>query len=293
MEELNKILWDAIDDGNTPADKARARAAFARFRRRTGLGSAPAPKPVHSIGGWIVRIAACLALPLAALTVWLLSQTLHAEEWQETSAQAGQATEVVLADGTHVFLSGGSTVVYPAHFRGHDRQVFFSGEGYFEVKADAAHPFNVLTGDARLTVLGTKFNVKAYTEDNSVSVTLDEGRLTFSSTSAKGTAACDMVPGDKVTFNRATGQLSKTYGDTDAGQWRNGMFYFKNEPLGEIARSIERHFGVRVFIENEALISQRYHMALVNGETIDDFVRILALDTDLDVQRNGSIITIR
>ena len=293
MEEYNKILWDAIDDGTTPSDKARARAAFARFRQRAGMADIPSARHSLSVGTWVVRIAACLALPLAALSLWLLTQTAQPVAWQEASTQVGQTTSIVMADGTRLFLSGGSSVAYPTRFRGDKRQVFFSGEGYFEVQADERHPFEVLMSDARLRVVGTKFNLKAYAEDTSVSVTLDEGRLSFSSAAAKGNVTCDLVPGDNLTYNRATGKFTKSFGDEDAGEWRNSMYYFKNETLEDIARSIERHFGVRVIIENPRLISARYHLALVNGETIDDFVRILSLDTDLHVERNGNIITIR
>lgn len=293
MEENNKILWDVLDDECSVREKARARMAFARFRKAAGMAEPVRRSPSPGFGGWVIRIAACMALPLAALSVWLLTQTTAAGSWQETSAQTGQTTEVELADGTHIYLSGGSTVAYPARFRGRTRQVYFNGEGYFEVHADASHPFEVITGDARLRVLGTKFNLKAYSEDPSVSVALDEGHLTFSSTSAGGCGECDMLPGDNLTFSRATGQVRKSVGEGDAGEWRNGMYYYKNETLEAIARSIGRRFGVRVLIENESLIHARYHIALVNGETIDDFVRILSLDSDLNVTRNGNTIIIK
>jgi prophage tail gpP-like protein len=75
--------------------------------------------------------------------------------------------------------------------------------------------------------------------------------------------------------------------------WRKGQYYFKNVTLHDIARDIERLFGVRVLIENEDLLNTHYHIALVNGETVDDFLRILSMDNSLKVARSGNTIIIK
>ena len=293
MEEFNKLLWDAIEDKGTASGRARARASFLNFRRLAGLGAVDSRRKAGVLQ-WLVRAAAAFALPLACLCAFLLFQGQESPSWNEVSTGMGQTTQVVLADKTRVTLNGGSTIVYPSSFSKRIRQVYFCGEGYFEVQADAKHPFDLLVNDAHLHVTGTKFNLKSYAEDKAISISLDEGRVAFESNeNCPQKVSCEMVPGDLLTFDKETGVLTKNYSESNSGMWRKGEYYFKNETLRNIARDIERIFGVRVIVEREELLDTHYHMALVNGETVDDLVRILSLDRSLSVTRVGNTIVIK
>lgn len=293
MVEYNKILWDAIDEKTTASERSRARASFAKFRRMLNIDDEPR-RCAPGVSPWFERIAAYMALPLAVLAMFLLFHKENPVIWQSISTRPGQTTQIVLSDNTTIALNGGSTLVYPSHFSRRERQVFFSGEGYFEVYADPKHPFEVLTTDARIKVKGTKFNLKSYMDDQSVTVALDEGKMAFEGDAHNAQhVQCEMVPGDNLSFNKETGTLKKNYSEADSGQWRRGEYYFRNETLGNISRDIERIFGVRVVVEREELLGTHYHIALVNGETADDFVRILSLDKSLSVSREGNTIIIK
>lgn len=293
MEEFNKILWDAIDEKSSASERARARKSFIDFKRMAGLESEDGQVSSGFLK-WTTRTAAAFSLPLACLCAFLLLHSPESPSWHEVSTGMGQTTQVVLADNTRVTLNGGSTIVYPSSFSRRNRQVYFSGEGYFEVQADAKHPFDLLVNDAHLHVTGTKFNLKSYAEDKAISISLDEGRVAFESNEhCRQKVTCEMVPGDFLTFDRETGALKKNYLESNSGMWRNGEHYFKNESLGNIANDIERIFGVRVVVEREELLSTHYHIALVNGETADDLVRILSLDHSLSVTRDGNTIVIK
>ena len=293
MVEYNKVLWDVIDEKTTASERSKARASFAKFRRMADIENEPRRR-VPGFFPWAERIAAVLALPFAALALVLLLHKESPVTWQSLSTRPGQTTQLVLADKTTIALNGGSTLVYPSTFGRKARQVFFTGEGYFEVQADPDHPFEVLTNDARIKVKGTKFNLKSYTEDQTISVTLDEGKIAFEGDANNAqNVQCEMVPGDNLSFNKETGALKKNYSESDSGLWRKGEYYFRNETLGNIARDIERIFGVRVIVEREELLGTHYHIALVNGETADDFVRILSLDQSLSVHREGNTILIK
>ena len=295
MEEYNRILWDAVSEKTTASKRARARFSFLEFRKMAGLEK-DMRRVKPAFARWVTGVVMVLALPLAGLSLWLIIGNDGTPVWQEVSTQYGQTSQVVLPDNTKITMNGGSTLVYPSCFKRGNRQVFFSGEGYFEVQADASHPFDVLTKDAVVQVLGTKFNLKSYAEDQLISVSLDEGKIAFEG-DAQGSQKvnCEMVPGDDLSFNRETGALKKIYSDSNvnSGLWRKGEYYFKNESLGSISRDIERIFGVRVIVEREELLSAHYYIALVNGETPDDFVRILSMDRSLSVSREGNTIIIR
>lgn len=291
MEEFNKQLWDVIDDNSTFAEKSKAKSSFREFRKIAGIEG----KSFRSLSGLyqFAIISSLLVLPLAALTIWLLADRQETVEWQEMSTRMGQTAQLVLADNTRVTLNGGSTIVYPSSFSGDIRQVYFSGEGYFEVQSDVEHPFDVITNDARIKVHGTKFNLKSYSDDKVIMLALDEGSVHFEGNSDMAEdVSAEMVPGDNISFDRETGILKKDYSTDKSGLWRKGQYYFKNESLGDIARDIERIYGIRVLIERDEILDVHYHIALVNGETPDDFIRILSLDESLKVSRKDNTIII-
>lgn len=292
MEEFNKILWDGIEESSSPAEKKRARSAFKEFLRIVGIREEETNDYRRRYG--FAVLSAALSMSFGFLVAWFLFGRSESPVWNEISTMPGETTQVVLADNTKVTLNGGSTIVYPSFFSKGCRQVYFSGEGYFEVQADMKHPFDVITNGASIQVHGTKFNLKSYSDDNVLSIGLDEGKIQFVGDSGiSDKVMVDMVPGDNVSYDRETGIVKKEFSFEGSGLWRKGQYYFKNQPLSDIARDIERLFGVRVLIEREELLDTRYYMALVNGETIDDFISILSLDNSLDVSRLDKTIIIK
>ncbi len=288
MEEYNKILWDRIENDNSPAEKKKAKAAFKDFLRVVGIADDQEVnyRRYRRLG----FLWAGLSMSIGFIIAWFVIGTSASPTWQEVSTRPGESTQIVLADNTKVTLNGGSTIVYPSSFNKDCRQIYFCGEGYFDVQADTRHPFDIITNDASIKVYGTRFNLKSYSDDKVLSVGLDEGSVQFTGDSG---VVVDMVPGDNLSYDKETGLLKKEYSAESAGLWRKGQYYFKNVALGDIAHDIERLFGVRVLIENEDLLKTRYHIALVNGETVDDFVRILSLDNSLKVLREGNTLIVK
>ncbi|MBQ2112750.1 MAG: FecR domain-containing protein [Bacteroidales bacterium] len=288
MEEYNKILWERIENDNSPAEKRKAKAAFRDFLRIVGIRDEQSRDYRRFYRAGILWAA--LSMPLGFMVAWLILGRNEPATWQEVSTRPGETTQIVLSDNTQVTLNGGSTIVYPSSFNDECRQIYFSGEGYFDVQADIRHPFDIITNEARIKVHGTRFNLKSYSDDNILSVGLDEGSVQFTGNSG---VVVDMVPGDNLSYDKETGTLQKEFSQESSGLWRKGQYYFKNVTLHDIARDVERLFGVRVLIENEALLHSHYHIALVNGETVDDFIRILSFDSSLKISRSGGTIIIR
>ena len=164
------------------------------------------------------RIAAILVIPLLIISAYLyldkdddLSGTV---EYQEVKSPHGTFSEVRLPDGTNVWLNGGSSLRYPLTFRKGERNVFLSGEGYFEVHSDKENPFIVKTKQITLRATGTAFNIEAYKTDSITSVTMANGKIdvTFGSSSPVA-----MVPGERASFNNLTKQCAITH--TDPYKW--------------------------------------------------------------------------
>ena len=157
----------------------------------------------------------------------------------------GMRSSVVLSDGTKVILNAGTTLSYPTAFVSGQREVKVNGEAFFEVSHDKEHPFIVSAENVKVKVLGTKFNVKAYDDDDNIEVTLAEGKVgvgldTKNLIHNAGTA--NKIYESLIALSRERSEI------TSYTSWICGKFYFTNYPLEKIAKQLERSFNVRIQI---------------------------------------------
>ncbi|MFD0749227.1 FecR family protein [Mucilaginibacter calamicampi] len=159
------------------------------------------------------------------------------------SVPRGGEWQVVLPDGSKVWLNSASELVYPASFAGQgERVVELKGEAYFEAAKDAAHPFLVKTGRQVVRVLGTHFNVEAY--DGVVRTVLEEGKVQVT---AAGTEKI-LVPGQEAVLSAE--RLSVDAADVEeALAWKNGYFRFNDEDIKSIMRRLSRWYDIEVIYE--------------------------------------------
>jgi ferric-dicitrate binding protein FerR (iron transport regulator) len=161
----------------------------------------------------------------------------------------GGEYQVKLSDGTKVWLNAASSLRYPTQFNGEERKVFLSGEAYFEVAKDAAHPFIVNAGNTDIRVLGTKFNVSSYPDDPRQKTTLAEGSVRVSKTGqlATGHKGVLLKPGYEAVINKNGNNIQIEKADVEAALgWKNGMFIFDSESLGSLLRKLSRWYNVDV-----------------------------------------------
>jgi transmembrane sensor len=158
-----------------------------------------------------------------------------------TTLNGGQC-QFVLADGTKVWLNAVSSLTFPVVFKGKERRVVLTGEAYFEVAKSKSMPFIVIAGGQEVKVLGTHFNVNAYTDESAVKTTLIEGSVHVGSLHANYAAL--LKPGQQSTFNRQ-GISVNTINVNDAIAWKNGDFRL-NEDIESIMKKISRWYNVDV-----------------------------------------------
>ncbi len=193
------------------------------------------------------------------------------------STPLGVKSDVVLPDGSRVRLNGGTRIVYPTLF-GDQRRVEVDGEAYFEVEHDARRPFVVVTGDVASTVLGTTFNVHAYSEDDYCQITLATGSLLVDG--GHGARSVRLRPGEQGFFEKTSGMLSLRRVNVDhVLSWREDKLYFRAEPLASIARTLERQFNVNIAIADERLRKICFTGEFVDGENIQEIMRIISADS--------------
>ena len=195
----------------------------------------------------------------------------------------GGENTVILADGTTVHLNAGSKLTYPVRFAGKRRVVALEGEAYFDVVKDETRPFIVQTHLGEVTVLGTAFNINAYT-DASVYTTL----VQFSSSSI-GTII--LSPGEQAVVS-ANGSEKRMVDLDEYVGWVDGRYVFNNRPLGEIMQTFERWYDIQVYYETPHLRDITYSGSLKRYGTINSFLDALELTGDLTYKISGRNILI-
>lgn len=162
------------------------------------------------------------------------------------SVPNGGTWQVVLPDGTRVWLNSASALDYPVSFMGsRERVVKLKGEAYFEVAKDAAHPFLVKTDKQVVSVLGTHFNVSAYADEGAVRTTLEEGRVRVSALGVERL----LVPGQEAILD--DGNLRVVAADVEVAlAWKNGYFRFNDENIQSIMRKLARWYNIEVIYSN-------------------------------------------
>lgn len=160
------------------------------------------------------------------------------------SAPRGGQFPFVLEDGTRVWLNAASSLRFPTAFTGDKREVYLEGEAYFEVAPDAHKTFLVNTGGEQIQVLGTDFNVNAYTDEPEIKTTLVSGSVKI----IREQASTLLQPGEIASI-REDGKISRTLDEAAADAsvaWRNGYFSFEEDDIQTVMRQISRWYDVEI-----------------------------------------------
>ena len=236
------------------------------------------------------RVAAILVLPLLILCTYLYlnkeSGLYDTIEYQEVKSPHGTFSEVRLPDGTHVWLNGGSSLKYPLTFRKGERDVFLSGEGYFEVHSDKENPFIVKTDQITLRATGTAFNIEAYNTDSITAVTMVNGKIDVVFGNSSPVA---MVPGERASFNSQTKQC--LIGKADPYKWyawKDGLMIFRDDPLSYVFKRLGLTFNVNIDLKDSSLANAPYR-ATFEYESLDEILRLLEMSAPLHFKQNKRV----
>jgi len=184
-----------------------------------------------------------------------LSPTADTISYNTLTTPKGRQFKVMLPDSTMVWLNSSSSLTYPTVFAGRERKVTVSGEAYFEVAQNKNLPFRVhLNESVKIEVLGTHFNVNAYTDEASIKTTLLEGKVRVIAGSTHSQAV--ILPGQQAQIipagnTHTVPQINITKVDTEQVMaWKNGWFNFENASLEEVMRQLARWYDIEVVYEN-------------------------------------------
>lgn len=247
-------------------------------------------KPANIVlkGGSIGETIITAQKPLQPMAVAQIAPGIDTTHTRDIclSVPEGKSLALALPDGSRVWLHPGSTIYFPTRFPANARQVKLIGEAYFKVARDATRPFTVEAASMRTTVIGTEFNVSTY-GDNGPEVVLVSGSVKAQAANSHTT----LTPGTQATAT-SHGIVTRTVDTGKYTNWRDGYFYFDNEPLTAILQEIGRNYGITVICDNPTLRQARLHFVARRDETLAGILARLQDLAHVGVFRNGNTVTV-
>lgn len=234
----------------------------------------------HSVFIRFMKVAAVLLLLILSglYTYTYISDVSKVEEsvkFTECFVSDGELKKVLLPDGSEVIVNSGSVIIYPEVQKGKQRTVYLNGEAYFNVVHNPELPFVVKTDGVEVEVLGTKFNVSAYSNDPDITTTLEEGKVKLDFENKK-LGSLELSPNDKAVYNKRSGQLthSRVSGKYIA-VWRDGQLLFTDADIHTVLRAFERKYGVSVYLNSDKYEYAKLTVKFIHGETLEESLHVL------------------
>ena len=199
--------------------------------------------PVKKRNNWWAY-AAAIALAIGVGT-WLLTSQSATTPQLVVNTSAEEQKEVLLADGTKVWLNENSQLTYPTTFQANSRNVSIEGEAFFEVQKDATKPFVIETNQSEITVLGTSFNVRALQGTTETEVVVKTGKVRLASKEAAQSVI--LVANEKGTHQHVSNNIQKAKeNNLNELAWKSQVLFFNNTPITVVIKSLERLFKVHI-----------------------------------------------
>lgn len=284
----------------TLRDKMFARIKAEVLNESSGISESRTPQPpavkrtpgkalVPSWAKWAAMICIPICIAFFTYNILSISNTDKARSPFIVKADKGDKATVVLPDGTDVILNSASQLSYLSDFGRNERRVQLEGEGYFKVAHDTRRTFIVQVGELEVKVMGTVFNVCAYSNDQDVTVVLLEGKVGVYTPSTSTT----LSPGEKINYNKSTRKLSteKVYPD-DYVSWTKGNLYFQNESLENIMKTLSRVYDVTIHIDSSKISEERF-TGTIPGGGIQNALNIIMLTSPFRYEVEDSVIILK
>jgi ferric-dicitrate binding protein FerR (iron transport regulator) len=235
----------------------------------------------------VVKIAAVLIIGVLG-TYYFLSKP-ETVSMQQLVVPSGQRAELTLSDGTKVWLNSRSNLKFPSKFLGKLRQVELDGEGYFMVKHNAKQPFIVKTNRYDIRVLGTEFNVKAYSNTHYFEASLLKGSIELS---GMGLSSAVLLKPDEKAVQVGNKIVVSAIPDFNYYQWKDGIFYFSNETIEDLINKLEIYYDVKIVIHNKTLSDSRYSGKFRINDGIEHALKVLQLSNKFTFTKDDDSNTI-
>ena len=221
-----------------------------------------------------------------------VEKSLKPVEYNKIIVPRGGEYNLVLADGTSVVINADSKLSIPDRFEGKERRVRLEGEALFHVVKDAEHPFVVEMEGGDVTVLGTVFNVSAYSEEVCIQTTLVEGSVAFRGKGMKEVRV--IVPGEQVTYDVQTNSVEVEKVDTGIyTAWAEGKWIIEGKRLEDIMKQLARWYDVSVFYQNPEVKDLVFTGDLEKYSSCNVILDIISMTTSVEFELKDKMIIVK
>jgi transmembrane sensor len=240
---------------------------------------------------YLIRIVAILFIPLLLSSLYVIYQLKQNTEVnnlislnERVIAHPGSRVHFTLPDNTEVWLNSASALEFPLLLKSQKiRKVKLTGQGYFNVSHDEKHPFIVEADGMNIKALGTSFDVSSYAEDNQISSTLENGSIAM--TDLDGIELARIHPGQKAILDRTTRLVTiKNVESKLFTSWKDGKLIFKNTPLAEVAKQMERWFNCKIFVDPHLLNTRLVYTASIQDENLGEVIKMIEISTSVNTK---------
>lgn len=212
--------------------------------------------------------------------------------WNKIITPRGGEYNLVLSDGTVVYINSESCLEFPSKFTGSQREVKLQGEAYFSVSKNSNSRFIVKTNEMDIVVTGTEFNIKAYKEENTVQTTLVNGLVSIA-TGKDRQNIVNLVPAQQAELNLTTRRLDVKEVDIHPFiAWKNGQFIFKGDRLEDIMIVLARWYDFEVFYRNEEVKNLVFAGKINRMEVVDPILEIMESTKKVNIEVKGKTIVL-
>jgi ferric-dicitrate binding protein FerR (iron transport regulator) len=307
LKQVNNLIQRLKDDTISAFEKK----ALLDWYRKVADGAAEYPEDEESVHlrmlmrlnkeirpsrtrSMLLRIAAVAAMLAIFFTFYMAWQVLRkpspTAQFASLYVPKNQKKQITLADGTMVWLNAGSELKYSRVFSGKTREIYLSGEAFFDVHHDAAKPFIIHTGEVTTTVLGTAFNIKEDAFLHSVIVTVTRGKVSVAN---KGRQIGVLTPNQQLSFNMVSDKVSQQ--PVDANQvisWSKIDLHFEDVTFSDAAKQLEQRFDVKISFSNDKIKGCRFTGDSFTGEKLDKVLKAICdfNNATYRIQPDGTIL---
>lgn len=240
----------------------------------------------RSLRRWVgYALVACAVLSIGLLSTHQPSPRNSSIEYKTYATDRGKRAKIDLSDGSTISLSVGSQIRYAKDFGKSGREVYLTGEAYFEVPRNALAPFVVHTGNTVTRVLGTSFGVRQYKDELFVRVIVNAGKVQVKASKEERV----VTAGEAV--KASTAAVEAIPMDASATAWMRGEMVFINTPLRDVVKEMQRWYGIDIRL-NDPTLSKELVTATLRSQNPQEAVRIIAVIFGARTVRNGNTVTI-
>lgn len=284
-KELDDLLNRLASSTHSPQKEFSAGNSYNKLEKNIIIRKPFRRKPYK-----YVSIAAAIILILGFS--WMYWNSQYSADIITIQTLAETKT-ISLPDGTKVILNHFSSLSYPEKFSKNTRSVELSGEGYFEVAKNPEKPFTVTTEEIKVRVLGTHFNINAYSNNPDVTTTLLEGKVEV--TDKNNTDKITLKPNETAIYDKVTTTLvqQKDKNPQNEIAWCDGNILFDNVPLKEIARELSNRFGVDIQVADSNLQDFRLTARFTDKEELIEILELLQNTGNFTIEQTTKTIRLK